>query len=242
MTSQKAALELEAYGKQSVDTLKKGLESDNLEVRFRAAEALAYLDQDCAAPVLAEAARTEPAFRVFALGCLAAMNSYASEEQLLKLLEVPSAETRYGAFRALSTMKTSNPQISGEVLGDQFSYHVLHVGGEPMVHVTRNRRPEVVLFGRNPVMPRPVPTRCRKQHPGNRPRQLRNHRQPIRGRRGRSTQDRIEQRRPDDPGDRRTRRNLPGRRASIAGSEGVRCIAGPFRSRGDSTSRTPLRS
>ena len=155
LTASRAALELEAFGKQSIDILKKGLDSDNLEVRFRAAEALAFLDVDSAAEVLAEAAQAEPAFRVFALGCLAAMDSYAAEEQLLKLLEVPSAETRYGAFRALTSMETSNPQIRGEMLGDEFSYHVLNVGGEPMVHVTRNRRPEVVLFGRNPAMKAP---------------------------------------------------------------------------------------
>lgn len=155
LTASRAALELEAYGKQSIEVLKKGLSSDNLEVRFRAAEALAYLDVDSAAKVLAEAAVEEPAFRVFALGALSAMDCYAAEEQLLKLLEGSSAETRYGAFRALTAMDTSNPQIRGEMLGDAFHYHVLDIKGEPMVHVTRNRRPEVVIFGRNPKMNAP---------------------------------------------------------------------------------------
>ncbi len=155
LTASRAALELEAYGKQSIDVLKKGLESDNLEVRFRSAEALAYLDVDAAARVLAEAALQEPAFRVFALGALSSMDCYSAEEQLLRLLEVSSAETRYGAFRALTEMDTTNPQIRGELLGGQFHYHVLSVSGEPMVHVTRNRRPEIVLFGRNPKMKAP---------------------------------------------------------------------------------------
>jgi hypothetical protein len=33
------------------------------------------------------------------------------------------------------------------VLGDQFRYHVLDVPGQPMIHVTRNRIAEVVVFG-----------------------------------------------------------------------------------------------
>jgi hypothetical protein len=37
--------------------------------------------------------------------------------------------------------------VLGEKLGDQFSYHVLNTSGQPMIHVTRNRRPEIVLFG-----------------------------------------------------------------------------------------------
>ena len=39
--------------------------------------------------------------------------------------------------------------VKGEILGEQFSYHVLDTKGQPMIHVTRNRRAEVVLFGMN---------------------------------------------------------------------------------------------
>ena len=39
--------------------------------------------------------------------------------------------------------------VKGETLGEQFSYHVLDTKGPPMIHVTRNRRAEVVLFGLN---------------------------------------------------------------------------------------------
>ncbi len=62
---------------------------------------------------------------------------------------MPSAETRYGAFRALWTMNPDEPLVKGEHLGGQFGYHVLDTAGVPMIHVTRSKRAEVVLFGRS---------------------------------------------------------------------------------------------
>ncbi len=147
VTAAAAALQLEAIGNDGIDTLKQGILSSNPEVRFYAAEALAYLDCPDAAKPLGEAARKQPAFRVFALTALSAMREYAAYEQLRDLLAVPSAETRYGAFRALWAMNPGDPLVLGERLGNQFSYHVLNTAGPPMIHVTRNRRPEVVLFG-----------------------------------------------------------------------------------------------
>jgi hypothetical protein len=88
-----------------------------------------------------------PAFRVFALTALSAMDDLSAFEQLRDLLGVSSAETRYGAFRALWAMNPNDPLIKGESLDGQFSFHVLEVSGPPMIHVTRSRRPEIVLFG-----------------------------------------------------------------------------------------------
>ncbi|GAB6166778.1 flagellar basal body P-ring protein FlgI [Thermostilla marina] len=145
----RAAVELEALGREAVDTLKAGLDSPDVEVRFYAAEALAYLDEPCAAEPLGEIARSEPAFRVFALGALSTLDDLSSIEQLHALLSVSSAETRYGAFRALWTLNPNDPLIAGEIMKDRFAYHVLDVAGPPMVHVTRSKRPEIVLFGKN---------------------------------------------------------------------------------------------
>ena len=100
-----------------------------------------------AAEPLAEIARRQPAFRVFALTALSVMTDYIAYDQLCELLSVPSAETRYGAFRALWAMNAQDPLIKGEVIGDQFHYHVMDVAGGPMIHVTRNRLPEIVIFG-----------------------------------------------------------------------------------------------
>jgi hypothetical protein len=126
--------------------LKKGIESKKMEVRFYSAEALAYLDEPAAIQPLAEAARVR-AFRAYALAALSTMDDFAAVEALRELLDVPSAETRYGAFRALWAMNARDPLVLGEDLGGQFSYHVLDTQGPPMVHVTRSKRPEVVLFG-----------------------------------------------------------------------------------------------
>jgi len=147
VTSETAALRLEATGKVAADVLKKGLQSEDPEVRFYAAEALAYLDVSEAAEPLAAAARDEPAFRMRALVALGAMDDILAHDELIGLLSESSAETRYGAFRALWMMNPSDVAIRGETLNGQFSYHVVAVDGPPMIHVTRSKRPEIALFG-----------------------------------------------------------------------------------------------
>jgi flagellar basal body P-ring protein FlgI len=146
-TAADAAVQLEAIGSEGVDVLCKGINAKDAEVRFYAAEALAYLDRREAAEPLGLIARDQPAFRVFAMTALSAMQDFAAYEQLRGLLSAPSAETRYGAFRALWAMNEKDPLVKGERLGGQFGYHVLDVSGPPMVHVTRNRVAELVLFG-----------------------------------------------------------------------------------------------
>lgn len=146
LTAAPAALKLEALGKEGVKALRKGIASNDLEVRFYSAEALAYLDETDAVAPLAEAAKHR-AFRAYALTALSAMDDYSAAEALRELLDVSSAETRYGAFRALWAMNNQDPLVRGESLGDQFSYHVLETKGPTMVHATRGFRAEVVLFG-----------------------------------------------------------------------------------------------
>jgi flagellar basal body P-ring protein FlgI len=146
-TAADAALQLEAIGSEGVGTLLKGIASKDPEVCFYAAESLAYLDRREAAEPLGQIARDQPAFRVFALTALSAMQEYAAYDQLRELLAAPSAETRYGAFRALWACNEKDPLIKGEDLGKQFHYHVLDVPGSPMIHVTRSRIPEIVVFG-----------------------------------------------------------------------------------------------
>lgn len=146
-TAADAALQLEAIGADGADALLKGIASKDAEVRFYAAEALAYLDRREAAEPLGQIARDEPAFRVFALTALSAMREYSAYEQLRDLLRSPSAETRYGAFRALWAGNEKDPFVKGEVFGGAFHYHVLNVEGPAMIHVTRSKLPEVVVFG-----------------------------------------------------------------------------------------------
>ncbi len=157
LTAASAALQLEALGDESaVEMLVKALESDDTEVRFYAAEALAYLDDTSAVDVLAAIARDEPAFRVNAMAALSAMDDLNAFEALRELLTVESAETRYGAFRSLWAMNPHDSLIAGIDMNGAFTFHELDIAGTPMVHVTNSHRPEIVLFGKQPPLKLPL--------------------------------------------------------------------------------------
>ena len=70
VTAPSAALKLEAIGRDALPVLKQGLESSDAEVRFAAAEALAYLGESTAATHLAEAALHLRSARPAALAAL----------------------------------------------------------------------------------------------------------------------------------------------------------------------------
>src|SRR6185503_8348216 len=100
LTASNAAIRLEAIGDDQAKTLlKKGVASKDSEIRFYAAESLAYLDDTAAVEPLAQIALKEPSFRVNALAALSAMDDVVAYDALRTLLEAKSAETRYGAFR-----------------------------------------------------------------------------------------------------------------------------------------------
>lgn len=157
VTSANAALRLEAIGNdEAKEILRKGLKSPDTEVCFYAAEALAYLDDTAAVQTLAQVAREESAFRVNALAALSAMDDVMAYEALRSMLEVKSAETRYGAFRALWAMNKNDPFLRDEFLGGQFHYHALDVPGPDMIHVTNSHLPEIVVFGSEQKLKTPV--------------------------------------------------------------------------------------
>jgi hypothetical protein len=147
VTAPAAALRLEAIGKDGIPILRKGLESDDAEIRFTAAEALAYLGESVAAPHLAEAARNLRSARPAAMAALSVLDDANGIDALEGLLTSRSAETRYGAFRALQRLDPGMPLVRGEQLAEACRLHVLDVGGPPMVHSTRRERPEFVFFG-----------------------------------------------------------------------------------------------
>ena len=129
VTAADAAIRLEAIGdNQAKEILLKGIKTDDPEVRFYAAEALAYLDATEAVEPLVYVAREEPAFRVHALAALSAMDDGAAYDGLRSLLSVKSAETRYGAFRAMSAMAPSDSLLQGEDLDGKFKLHLLGYG------------------------------------------------------------------------------------------------------------------
>ena len=145
-SAKNAALELEAIGKDSVRMLMSGLQSSDPEVRFYSAESLAYMDIQEAATPLGAIAETHIEFRWYALNALSAMADMSALDALSGLLDSDSAETRYGAFRALYERSPDSPYIRGEGLSD-FNFYSIPVKSRPMVHLSMSRRPEIDVFG-----------------------------------------------------------------------------------------------
>jgi hypothetical protein len=167
--AQRAALRLEAIGDESISVLKTGLNSKHLECRFHAAHALSYLGESAGVNVLQEAAQKERAFRVFSYASLSIIDDPQANLALRDLMNVhvaadgkttDSAETRYGAFRALWTLDRNDPFIEGEQLRKEFWLHPLKTTGDPMVHITNRKRAEVVLFGADQEFITPMAVRA----------------------------------------------------------------------------------
>jgi hypothetical protein len=141
------ALQLEAIGDDAIPYLKDALSSDSFDVRFQAAQSLAYLGDASGVDVLLEAARDQPAFRVYALVALSVVDDADSVLALRQLMSEEALETRYGAFRALKELDPHDPSLNPIVFENRFVMYVVESAGEPMVHVTRRRAPEIVVFG-----------------------------------------------------------------------------------------------
>jgi hypothetical protein len=118
-----------------------------LEVRFHAAQALAYSGQSDGIDVLKKAVEMEPAFRWHALTALASLDDVSAGVSLASLMNQESAETRYGAFRAMRARSPNDPMVAGDWLAGDFYLHEVHSEAQPMLHFSRSKRPEIVVFG-----------------------------------------------------------------------------------------------
>lgn len=144
---QAASLQLEAIGDEAIPFLKDALESEHFEVQFQAAQSLAYLGNASGVSILKDAALNQPAFRVYSLVALSVIDDADAVLALRELMSAEGLETRYGAFRALKELDSHDPFLNPIVFEPRFVVYVIDSHGEPMVHVTRRRAPEVVLFG-----------------------------------------------------------------------------------------------
>ena len=186
-TSGVAALKLEGLGASAGETLQAGLKSANPQVRFFAAESLAYLDDPSGTDALAETAIKLPQFRAYAVAALAAMDQNAARMKLRRLMDEPDIELRYGAFNALRTLDPQEPLL-GRVrvlddpktdreeqeettdsmaialaaasqrprADDPFALYLVDSDGPQVVHISRTRRSEVVVFGRTQKLQTPI--------------------------------------------------------------------------------------
>ncbi|WP_165075075.1 flagellar basal body P-ring protein FlgI [Paludisphaera rhizosphaerae] len=176
-TSGMAALKLECFGPSAAPALEAGLKSEDAHVRFFSAEALAYLDQSSGVETLGKTAIELKQYRAYALAALAAMEDPAARAKLRHLMDEPDIEVRYGAFNALRTLDPTDAML-GQVRildepprdemeednggdgmtaliqsrrarpDDPFSLYMVESDGAPVIHVSRSRRSEIVLFGR----------------------------------------------------------------------------------------------
>lgn len=149
-TAADAALQLEAIGENAIPTLLSGIESSNPELRFYAAEALAYLDRPEAVEPLEEAARSEAAFRHDALLALQQMPRFEAVSALKRLMDEASLETRYGAFVALRSRDDARSHLIGRRLGELDLFQIDSTA-PPAVVISLRENAEVVLFGDVPA-------------------------------------------------------------------------------------------
>lgn len=155
-----AALRLEAEGNVALGTLKTGLTSDHVLVRFASAEALAYLGDRSGGEVLAQLVERQPALRAYCLTAMASLDETVCHTKLRELLSSRSAETRYGAFRALRALGEDGKDVQGELLNDSYWVHRVVGDGLPLVHVSTTKRAEIVLFGEEPTLLPPFSFLC----------------------------------------------------------------------------------
>jgi hypothetical protein len=148
-TTLHAAVKLEALGGSSLRSLRVGLESLSPWVRFASAEALTYLGQSDGAMELARLAEDHPALRAPCLKALASMDDSTCTDRLIELMSSSDASLRYGAFLALRLADENNAAARGALLNNSFWLHRVAPGSPGMVHLTSERRCEVVLFGDN---------------------------------------------------------------------------------------------
>lgn len=143
-----AAIQLEALGEMAIPTLIEATELSNPELRFYAAETLAYLDRVEAVAPLVEGIRNHPAFRAPALAALQGLANPTVGNSIRKLLDEDSLETRYGAMVTLRERKDAKESLGGKNLKGQFRLYEVPSKGPSAVIVSLNRKPEIVLMGK----------------------------------------------------------------------------------------------
>lgn len=159
-SSAQAALELEAIGVETIPILKEGLQAIEMEARFRSAEALAYLNDASGVAVLKEVALKEPAFRAFAIAALSTLKDGDAVLAMRDLMQDEEIETRYGALRALEISSPHDSAVITHKLEAGYEVKLIETTASPVVHISRRRKPEIVLFGPDQRLEAPLVLRA----------------------------------------------------------------------------------
>ena len=145
-TAADAAMQLEALGEPAVPTLLEALKNPDEEIRFYAAEALAYLDRNEAIAPLERAAADQAAFRHSSLIALEGMDGRASLDALQRLTNQTSIETRYGALRSIRRRPDGQVVMRPVKMGGVDFYNIASEG-PAFIAVSVADRPEIACFG-----------------------------------------------------------------------------------------------
>jgi hypothetical protein len=150
-----AALRLEALGSDVTNALKTAITHPTPLVRFAAAESLAYLGQPACGEPLAKLIKEEPLVQSYCLTALGSLDEAVCHVKLQELMSDADPTVRYGAFRALHALDTSDPALGGESVHETFHLHQVAPSSAGMIHLVSGRRAEVVLFGQTPTFQPP---------------------------------------------------------------------------------------
>jgi hypothetical protein len=152
----RAAIRLEALGKDSIPILKEGLGHSNPLVRFAAAESLTYLGSTAGVEELGRLAQEHTLLRGPCITALASLDDSCSQARLAEMMTSSMPQVRYGAFRGLLSINESLAEIQGQrVAGSFWLHHVAPQSMMSLVHYASNRRAEIVVFGTSPTFKPP---------------------------------------------------------------------------------------
>jgi hypothetical protein len=147
-----AAMRLEALGRDSVPLLKAGLDSDHPFVRFTSAEALAYLGSTAGVDVLTQLIGQHPVFIKHGTLALANLGELLCKDRLGELIRNGEPAVRCAAFHALSLLDEKDARLGGTLLNDAVWLHRIPQAAGSMIYFAPSRRPQVVIFGKGPVL------------------------------------------------------------------------------------------
>ncbi len=151
-TARKAAWQLEAMGKDGIEPLLEGMLAGNDEIRFYCAHSLAYLNDPRCIETLEQLIITQPAFRAMCLNGLTIMDHFQAHEALIRLLQLPDPEVRYGALCALRERDPRDSTIRGIQMGNVTRVVQIPTNDTPIIAISLSKYPEIAIFGSDPSL------------------------------------------------------------------------------------------
>jgi len=148
----RAAMRLEAMGRDSVPMLMSGLESDHPFVRFASAEALAYLGNTAGVETLSRLAQEHPILANHCTIALANLGESICRHKLGDLLTSDQPALRCAAFHAMTLLDNEETRLGGLNINDSFWLYRQPNAPNAMVYYSTGKRAQIVCYGRNIIL------------------------------------------------------------------------------------------